>query len=448
MSMSLFGTDGARGVANEELTGKLAMEIAQAAALQMPRGAKVLIGRDTRVSGPMLEAALSAGFMASGVDVILAGMVPTPALAYLIVKMGAQAGVMISASHNPPQYNGIKLLDHLGRKWPVGQEEEVEHTVGSQRFVAGQASKIGRLFHFEDTAIAHYRRHLQELFAGLMPDLHIGIDLAHGAAISTADTVLRALGLNVHALFAEPQGDLINVHCGATDPGTLREQVLAQHWDLGLAFDGDADRLIVVDHTGHIIDGDEILYVLASGMDVQGMLDGHTVVATVMSNLGLERALEQRGIALERTPVGDRWVADRMRELDASIGGEQSGHVILAQYAATGDGLLTALALLAEVRRTGRLVAELAAPVERYPQILRNVHIDKAAVPWESIPGLSALVQEAERSLGREGRVFIRPSGTEPLLRIMIEGRDRKEIELWADRLTAVVHSALESAKA
>lgn len=446
--MSLFGTDGARGVANEELTGRLAMEIAQAAASQLSPGSKVLIGRDTRVSGPMLEAALTAGFLSSGVDVVLAGILPTPALAYLIGKMGAQAGVMISASHNPPQYNGIKLLDHMGRKWPVQQEDKVERTVLSQEFALGQAHKVGRLFHYEETAVAHYHRYLESLFAGMMPDLHVGIDLAHGAAIATAEKVLSSMGVHVHALFAEPEGHLINVRCGATDPQSLRQQVLAQHWDLGLAFDGDADRLIVVDHTGHIIDGDEILYVLATGLKAQNQLARNTVVATVMSNLGLERALEQEGIILERTPVGDRWVADRMREIGASIGGEQSGHVILSEYAATGDGLLTALALLAEVRRRGQPLADMVRPVERYPQILRNVHIDKETASWESIPGLLSLVQAAEQSLGREGRVFIRPSGTEPLLRIMIEGRDLAEIELWADRLTSVVQSALESAKA
>ncbi|WP_028963529.1 phosphoglucosamine mutase [Sulfobacillus thermosulfidooxidans] len=446
--MSLFGTDGARGIANVDLTIDLATKIARAAAKSLGSGARVLIGRDTRISGPMLEAALTAGFTASGVDVLLVGMLPTPALAYLISKMDCQAGVMISASHNPPQYNGIKLLDHQGRKWPIEQEELVEQMVLSGEFQAVGDSHIGRVFHYETTAIGHYLRYLESLFAGLIPELHVGLDLGHGAAQATAERVLRNLGVHVHPLFHEPEGSLINVRCGATDPSTLQDQVLLNRWDLGLAFDGDADRLIAVDHTGHIVDGDEILYVLATGLKQQGLLAQNTVVATVMSNLGLERALEKEGIVLERTPVGDRWVAQRMREQGFVLGGEQSGHVILAQYASTGDGLLTALALLAEIRRKNQSLAELVEAVERYPQILRNVRIEKTVAEWESIPGLVELVKEAEHSLGRDGRVFIRPSGTEPLLRIMVEGRDLQEITMWADRLESVVQHALESAKA
>ncbi|WP_053957827.1 phosphoglucosamine mutase [Sulfobacillus thermosulfidooxidans] len=446
--MSLFGTDGARGIANVDLTIDLATNIARAAAESLGPGARVLIGRDTRISGPMLEAALTAGFTASGVDVLLVGMLPTPALAYLIGKMDCQAGVMISASHNPPQYNGIKLLDQQGRKWPIEQETLVEQMVVSGQFPALGDTHIGRVFHYETTAIDHYLRYLESLFAGIIPELHVGLDLGHGAASATAERVLRNLGVHVHPLFNEPEGSLINVRCGATDPSTLQEQVLLNRWDLGLAFDGDADRLIAVDHTGHIVDGDEILFVLATGLKRQGLLAQNTVVATVMSNLGLERALEKEGIVLERTPVGDRWVAQRMREQGFVLGGEQSGHVILAQYASTGDGLLTALALLAEIRRQNRPLAELVRAVERYPQILRNVRIEKTVAEWESIPGLVELVKEAEKSLGRDGRVFIRPSGTEPLLRIMVEGRDPQDIKMWADRLESVVQHALESAKA
>lgn len=446
--MSLFGTDGARGIANTELTIDLAVNIARAAAESLGSGSRVLIGRDTRTSGAMLEAALTAGFTSSGVDALIVGIVPTPALAYLINKMGAQAGVMISASHNPPRYNGIKLLDHQGRKWPIEQEELVEHVIATGRFQAVRDTHIGQVYHYETTALSHYVRYLESLFAGLIPALRVGLDLGHGAATATAQTVLRSLGVHAHPLFSEPEGSLINVHCGATEPSVLREQVLIHQWDLGLAFDGDADRLIAVDHTGHIVDGDEILYVLATGMKQQGSLAHNKVVATVMSNLGLERALEKEGIQLERTPVGDRWVANLMRERNFILGGEQSGHVILARYASTGDGLITALALLAEIRRRDLPLAELVRPVERYPQLLRNVKVDKTMAEWESIPGLAALVKEAEDSLGRDGRVFIRPSGTEPLLRIMVEGLNSSEIEKWADRLESVVQNALESAKA
>jgi phosphoglucosamine mutase len=254
--------------------------------------------------------------------------------------------------------------------------------------------------------------------------------------------------VHVHPLFSEPEGSLINVHCGAIEPCVLQEQVLVNHWDLGLAFDGDADRLIAVDHDGRIVDGDGILYVLAVGLKEQGLLPFNKVVATVMSNIGLERALEREGIQLKRTPVGDRWVAQLMREESIVLGGEQSGHVILSRYASTGDGLLTALALLTEIHRRQRPLAELVRPVERYPQILRNINVERTLIDWENIPEFADLVKDAEKDLGRDGRVFIRPSGTEPLLRIMIEGRKLNEIEQWAERLEAVLQNALESAEA
>ncbi len=446
--MSLFGTDGARGIANTELTIDLAMNIARVAADSLAPGSKVLIGRDTRISGPMLEAALTAGFSSMGMDVLAVGMLPTPALAYLIAKMEAQAGVMISASHNPPQYNGIKLLDHQGRKWPTEEETRVEERIAGNQIPEVPPNRIGRVFHYENTALTHYHRYLEGLFAGVIPELHVGLDLGHGAATATAETILRNLGVHVHPLFSEPEGSLINVHCGATEPCVLQEQVLVNHWDLGLAFDGDADRLIAVDHDGRIVDGDEILYVLAVGLKEQGLLPFNKVVATVMSNIGLERALEREGIQLKRTPVGDRWVAQLMREESIVLGGEQSGHVILSRYASTGDGLLTALALLTEIHRRQRPLAELVRPVERYPQILRNINVERTLIDWENIPEFADLVKDAEKDLGRDGRVFIRPSGTEPLLRIMIEGRKLNEIEQWAERLEAVLQNALESAKA
>lgn len=446
--MSLFGTDGARGIANTELTIDLAMNIARVAADSLAPGSKVLIGRDTRISGPMLEAALTAGFSSMGMDVLAVGMLPTPALAYLIAKMEAQAGVMISASHNPPQYNGIKLLDHQGRKWPTEEETRVEERIAGNQIPEVPPNRIGRVFHYENTALTHYHRYLEGLFAGVIPELHVGLDLGHGAATATAETILRNLGVHVHPLFSEPEGSLINVHCGAIEPCVLQEQVLVNHWDLGLAFDGDADRLIAVDHDGRIVDGDEILYVLAVGLKEQGLLPFNKVVATVMSNIGLERALEREGIQLKRTPVGDRWVAQLMREESIVLGGEQSGHVILSRYASTGDGLLTALALLTEIHRRQRPLAELVRPVERYPQILRNINVERTLIDWENIPEFADLVKDAEKDLGRDGRVFIRPSGTEPLLRIMIEGRKLNEIEQWAERLEAVLQNALESAEA
>ena len=446
--MALFGTDGARGVANQTLTVGLAMDIARGAARELGRPARVLIGRDTRVSGSMLEAALAAGLTESGIDVLLAGMVPTPALAYLIGAMGANAGIMISASHNPPEYNGIKLIDQQGKKWEPELEARVEDAIRSRDWPDPDPAQVGRIFHYEEVAVAQYRRHLLSIFAGRIPAWPIVLDVAHGAASATAPQVFEALGVPVTVLHPEPLGELINVQCGATHPEALREAVLSRGARLGLAFDGDADRVIAVDGSGRIVDGDEILFVLATQLKAAGHLADDRVVATVMSNLGLERALERSGIRLERTPVGDRWVAKAMREQEVVLGGEQSGHVILKQWTETGDGVLTGLALVAAVAEAGLTLEEAVAPVERYPQILRNVRLEAPVSDWKVIAGLAEAVKEAEAALGEEGRVLIRPSGTEPLLRIMLEGRDVDLINQWAHRLETGVREALESAEA
>lgn len=445
--LALFGTDGARGIANQDLTIELATSIGWATAKLLERPARVLIGRDTRVSGPMLEAALTAGLTAAGVDVVLVGMLPTPALAHLISAMGADAGVMISASHNPPEYNGIKLLDKLGRKWSTERESEVEHHV-SLGVGASSSERIGRVSHLEDTAVLTYTRYLRSLFQDRLPALSVVADLAHGASTRTAPDVLEALGLSFRVLHSEPMGELINQGSGATHPEVVQHFVQDLGADLGLSFDGDADRVMAVDREGRIVDGDEILYVLATGLKAIGKLPGDQVVATVMTNLGIERALADQGISLIRTPVGDRWVAETMRETGAVLGGEQSGHVILKEWAETGDGLLTGLALLAELKRRDADLADVLRGVERFPQVLKNVTLSSKGVEWETIPGLLEAVSNAEQDLGEDGRVLIRPSGTEPLLRIMLEGRDVEKIEIWADRLQAVVRDALESAKA
>lgn len=446
--MGLFGTDGVRGVANTQLTVELATKIGKAMARQLPTGGRIAIGRDTRVSSPMLEAALSAGITSSGRNVLLCGMLPTPALAYLIPHLSADAGVMISASHNPPQYNGIKLLDRWGRKWSQEAESAVEHEVQTAQGEGHSDSSIGRIYHWEDSVIQQYHRYLIGLFAGKMPPCKVVIDVAHGAAIATAPAILQRLGLSVTVLHGEDQGLLINQGCGATHPEVLRQAVLDFGADVGLSFDGDADRVIAVDHTGRIVDGDALLYVLATAFKEQGKLPGDTVVATVMSNLGLERALQAQGIRLVRTAVGDRWVAESLRIQGAGLGGEQSGHVILSEWSETGDGLLTALAILAEMGRRNQTLSNLVEPVEQYPQILVNVPIDQPLSDWRTIEGLEEAVTEAEQVLGATGRVLIRPSGTEPLLRIMLEGRDTPTIHQWADRLQMVVQHALESAKA
>lgn len=446
--MALFGTDGARGIANESLTVSLALDIARGTALALKRPARVLIGRDTRVSGPMLEAALTAGLTESGVDVMLAGVVPTPALAYLIAAMDADAGIMISASHNPPEYNGIKLLSREGRKWETEDEEKVEAAVRQGRWPKATSSQVGQVLHYEDVAASIYRRRLKSIFAGLIPDWPIVLDVAHGAALATAPSVFEELGVPVTVLNAEPAGELINVGCGATHPQHVRDAVLKSGARVGLAFDGDADRVIAVTASGRIVDGDEILYVLANYLADQGQLHHHEVVATVMSNLGLERALAAKKIRLVRTPVGDRWVAKTMRESGAALGGEQSGHVILEQWTQTGDGVLTGLALLAAIAAAGQDLDQAVAPVQRYPQILRNIPLASPVSDWKTIPGLAESVVEAEEALGEEGRVLVRPSGTEPLLRIMLEGRDVEQIAEWSARLETGVREVLESAEA
>ncbi|WP_207711596.1 phosphoglucosamine mutase [Sulfobacillus harzensis] len=446
--MSLFGTDGARGIANQTLTAELAYAIAKGTARHLPRPARVLIGRDTRISGPLLEAALSAGFMESGVDVMLAGVVPTPALAYLIGAMKADAGVMISASHNPPQYNGIKLLDVAGRKWEPEAEAAVEQAIADKDWPAPDAHHIGQQHAYQDAAPAIYQNRLLSIFAGRLPEWKVVLDVGHGAAGRTAPAIFQALGIPAEVLHGEPLGELINVDCGATHPEKVREAVLRSGAAIGLSFDGDADRVIAVDATGRIVDGDEILYVLARDLKANGKLPHNQVVATVMTNLGMQRALEEENIELLRTPVGDRWVAQEMRSRGVALGGEQSGHVILKEWTETGDGVLTGLALMAALGEMGCTLEEAVAPLVRYPQILRNVPLAEPVRDWTAIPGLRKSVAEAEAALGEDGRVLIRPSGTEPLLRIMLEGRDVELINEWAHRLETGVRQALESAEA
>ena len=441
--MALFGTDGARGVANRELTVEMALTIGKAAGARWGPEARVLVARDTRISSGMLEAGVAAGLTALGVDVWMTGMLPTPALAHLIKATAADGGVMISASHNPPRYNGIKLLDDLGRKWPPEQEQAVETGMEKAARLSVEPEQIGQIRHLEDDAVVRYRRFLVQSFWDRIDPLYVVVDLAHGAAISTAVPVLEALGVKVGAIHAEPWGERINQACGATHPEALQQAVRERKADLGLAFDGDADRLIAVDQHGQIVDGDAVLYLLACGMKLRGELTNGRVVATVMSNLGLERALAKQGIPLTRTPVGDRWVAERLQETGAVLGGEQSGHIILKQWSETGDGLLTALAVMAEMQSRQRGLAELTSPLERYPQVLHNVRLKTPIDDWNRLTRLKQRVAEAERDLGAEGRVLIRPSGTEPLLRVMVEGRDSQRIQKWVKLLVQSVEEEL-----
>ncbi len=442
--MALFGTDGLRGQAPRELTPTLALAVGAAAVAELPGAPLVLVGRDTRVSGPMLEAAVVAGITAAGGTAGLLGVVPTPAVAALVPLLGAQAGVVISASHNPPEYNGLKLLDAEGRKWTLPREAAVAARVAGAEVPWAAWDQMGRVEPCAER-VDLYRERLVAGFRGRVGRMHVVVDLGFGAASTTVPAVLQALGLEVPVLNGAPEGARINQGVGATHPAIVAQAVQELGADLGFSFDGDADRVIACDQEGRVIDGDGILYLLGRGLKDTGHLPGGEVVGTVMANLGLERALQAEGIRLHRTPVGDRWVAEAMATRMAPLGGEQSGHVILSEWAVTGDGLLTALAVLAEVHRVGRTISELVAEMPHYPQRLDNVRLPAIGFHWERMSGVDEAFQECRASLGDDGRLVVRASGTEPLLRIMIEGRDAAVVESWADRLTTVVRQALTS---
>lgn len=440
----MFGTDGVRGQAPRELTPDVAMAVGAALVAELGPAPLVLVGRDTRVSGPLLEAAVVAGIAAAGGTAKLLGIVPTPAVAALVPRLGAAAGLVISASHNPPEYNGLKLLAADGRKWAVGREAAVAERVARRAWVWAAWDAVGCAEAAADQ-VAVYRQGLVDRFAGRVGPLRVVVDLGSGAALATVPEVLGALGLQVVVLNGTADGRRINQGTGATHPEVVARAVVEQGADVGFAFDGDADRVMAATADGQIVNGDGILYLLARGLDAQGRLPHREVIGTVMANLGLERALSASGLTLHRTPVGDRWVAQVMGERGAALGGEQSGHVILSDWAVTGDGLLTALAILAEMRRTGAPVAELVAGMPRYPQRLDNVRLPAIGFPWEALAGVADALAACTAALGDDGRLFVRASGTEPLLRIMIEGRDAAVVEMWADRLTTVVRQALTS---
>ncbi len=446
-SVALFGTDGARGQAPRELTPTLALAVGAAAVAELSGAPRVLVGRDTRVSGPMLEAAVVAGITAAGGRAALLGVVPTPAVAALVPLLGADAGLVISASHNPPEYNGLKLLDSQGRKWTSAREAAVAERVAGSEVPWAAWNQVGGVESCADR-VGEYRDRLVAAFAGRVGHPHVVVDLGFGAALTTVPAVLEALGLVVTVLNGAADGTRINQGVGATHPEVVAQAVRELGADIGFSFDGDADRVMACDADGHVINGDGIIYLLARGLKDTGGLPGGEVVGTVMANLGLERALGAAGIHLHRTPVGDRWVAQAMAERAAPLGGEQSGHVILSQWAVTGDGLLTALAVLAEMHRVGGPASALVAAMPHYPQRLENVRLPAIGFAWEHLAGVDAAFSACTAALGGDGRLLVRASGTEPLLRIMIEGRDAAVVEEWADRLTAVVREALASGPA
>jgi phosphoglucosamine mutase len=439
--MLSFGTDGVRGVANEDLTPELALALGRASA-RVLGGDAVVIGRDTRRSGPMLEAALAAGYASEGVSVCLLGVVPTPTVAHAAASRGVP-GAMISASHNPFPDNGIKLFAAGGRKLADEAEDQLEaelaHLLGSGGGERPTGAGVGSIAHDDGGAAAAYADDLHRAIGSrTLSGLSVVLDCAHGAASTLAPDVLRAAGVEVTVVHAEPDGVNINEDAGSTSPEALQQAVVDHGADLGLALDGDADRLLAIDGSGALVDGDHVIAILAIDRQAQGRLPHDTVVATVMSNLGFRQGMARRGITVVDTKVGDRYVLEALARTGAALGGEQSGHVIQADLATTGDGLLTALSLLDVVARAGRSLADLAADaMTSLPQVLVNVRL--AQRDADLLDRLAGDIAEAEARLGDEGRVLVRPSGTEPLIRVMVEAPTSERAEHEAETLADAV---------
>jgi len=428
----LFGTDGIRGRANEwPMTPEMSLLVGRAVGylFRNKEGRhRVLIGKDTRLSGYLLENALASGLCSVGAEALLVGPLPTPAIAFLTTDMRCDAGVMISASHNPYYDNGIKIFGRDGFKLSDELEDQIEDMVLNKTIADFRVkdAEIGRAYRIED-AQGRYIVHLKNTFPRqlTLEGLTIVLDCAHGAAYRVAPAVFEELGAKVIKLGVSPNGININDGCGALYPGLVSEAVREHGADLGIALDGDGDRVIVVDEKGEIVDGDQIMAICAQEMKEAGTLRGNAVVATVMSNMGLEKALEKMGLRLIRTKVGDRFVVEEMRRGGYNLGGEQSGHIIFLDHATTGDGILAALQLLAVMKKRGKPLSELARLMEKFPQVLVNVKVREKKPP-EEIPGLAELVARIEKELGNQGRVLIRPSGTEPKYRVMIEGTRKR----------------------
>ena len=446
MARKYFGTDGVRGTANSgNMTAEMVLRIGMAAGSLYKRGShrhRVVIGKDTRLSGYMIEQALTAGLLASGMDVFLFGPVPTPAVAMLTRSMRADLGVMISASHNPYQDNGIKIFGPDGYKLSDDQELAIEAMLDdpSQIDVA-MSDKIGRAKRIEN-ADARYIEFAKRTYPKDMTldGLRIVIDTANGAAYKVAPTALWELGAEIIQIGHEPNGTNINEKCGSTAPERMCEKVRELRADIGIALDGDADRVIIADERGHVIDGDQLMALIATSWAARGQLQGGGLVATVMSNLGLERFLSGKKLSLARTKVGDRYVTEHMRAHGFNVGGEQSGHIILSDFSTTGDGLLAALQVLAEVKRQDRPVSEVCNLFTPLPQILKNVKF-KTGAPLEDHQ-VRRMISDAEARLGNSGRLVIRPSGTEPLIRVMAEGDDEKLVRSIVDELCGVIAKA------
>jgi phosphoglucosamine mutase len=443
----LFGTDGVRGIANGDLSGELAYLLGRAAVVALAEHGetrpRIAVGRDTRASGEFLEAALVAGICSAGGDAVLLGVIPTPAVAFLTSDLGAQAGAVISASHNPAEYNGIKLFGSTGFKLPDEVEDEIETIVGERQGSRPTGRGLGRVI-TEADALERYLKHVEGTAGQSLAGMRIVVDCANGAASLAAPELLRRLGAEVISIHDRPDGWNINDGCGATVPEVVAAATLEMGAEAGLAHDGDADRAIFADHLGRVVDGDHVLSASALDLQRRGRLPGETVVTTVMANLGFRRSMEGAGIRVLETKVGDRYVLETMLQAGAVLGGEQSGHIIFLDHATTGDGLLTAVQFLSLARREGASVADLAAGMERFPQVLVNVPVaepaglDSAASVWEA-------VDQAKDALGDRGRVLVRASGTEPLVRVMVEAATDEEARTHADAIADAVRAVLGS---
>ena len=451
----LFGTDGVRGVANTELTCEMAYRLGQAAASFL--GKTIVVGKDTRLSGDMLESALVAGVTSAGGTALLAGVIPTPAVALLVRELSAAGGVVISASHNPPEYNGIKLFDAQGFKLPDAVEDEIEafitagglegavsraHEAGDADAAMPSGPELGVAVEVEEACEIYIEHAVRSILAqGIdFSGMTIALDTGHGASSLTSPAALRRLGAEAIVINDDYDGNDINVDCGSTHLGPLRELMQETGADVGIAHDGDADRVMLMTPTGEEIDGDVIEAVCALDMRERGVLAGNTVVSTVMCNLGFVHAMRDAGIEVVQTKVGDRYVLEEMRANGFSIGGEQSGHMILLEHNSTGDGLMTAVQFLAAVKRTGKTVEEAVGVMTRFPQTLINVRVaDKHAVGEDE--RVAEAVAEAERALGDDGRVLLRPSGTEPVVRVMVEALRQEDADAHAAAIAAVVES-------
>jgi len=442
---NLFGTDGVRGVANvHPLTSEMALQIGRATAYIFKNAKhrhRILIGKDTRLSGYMLEQALASGICSMGVDVLLVGPLPTPAMAFLTISMRADAGIMISASHNPYQDNGIKIFSRDGFKLPDAEEERIEELIESGKIdrLRPTASEIGKAFRVED-APGRYIVHCKNSFPDkyTLDEIRMVVDCAHGAAYKVAPIIFRELGADVITASAEPNGENINKNCGALFPEQLSRLVKKHKANVGVALDGDGDRAVFVDETGEVVDGDSILAMCGLDLMKRKKLRKKTLVTTVMSNVGLDILMKKKGAKVVRTRVGDRYVVERMRQKGYNFGGEQSGHVVFMDYSTSGDGIITALQVLSIMIQSKKKLSELSMMLERLPQVLLNIKVKEKPALDEMIPVRQA-IEKAEKKLGQKGRVLVRYSGTEPLARIMVEGPSKSQIARMAKDIGSVI---------